>query len=150
MSKNHSKEWREKVSHARTGKHYILASLAKIGNKNPAWKGNKAKKISGNKRAQRIFREKMPCEICGKLKTDKGRQMIRHHINGNTLDNRKENIKWLCRACHKKYEHPDTGKSTRFKETVPKRNCKGCGILFKDKKHPRSIYHSRECYNINR
>jgi hypothetical protein len=47
---------------------------------------------SGRRQAERLF-PSSPCELCGK----KGE---RHHINGDPIDNRRENISFLCRRCH--------------------------------------------------
>ncbi len=65
-----------------------------------AFKGNKALKGTGNKRAQLKFKPK-PCEVCNKF-YKKPRFMVRHHINFNTFDNRPSNIQMLCRKCHPK------------------------------------------------
>lgn len=97
-----SLEWRKKVSASRTGKKYPKASLAVMGEKNPSWKGAEAKKTSGNKRAQRKFPfgKDAKCNRCPRTKN-----LVRHHKNENTLDNRSENIEILCRPCHRKHHH---------------------------------------------
>ena len=63
------------------------------GENNPNWKGDKALQISGRYRAEIWFPSK-PCEVCGKEKTE------RHHVDGNPLNNKVSNIKFLCRKCH--------------------------------------------------
>lgn len=68
--------------------------IGKLAEGNPHWVGDKITKGGGRQRARRNFKNSMPCIVCGKLKTD------RHHVNGNTADNTKENIMWLCRRHH--------------------------------------------------
>ncbi len=75
------------------------------GKKHPAAVGNKfacrpnsTKKNTGNRRAQLLLREPKPCKKCKQLKTRF--QMIRHHKDGNPLNNKKRNIVFLCRSCH--------------------------------------------------
>lgn len=65
---------------------------SKLGNKNPMWKGDKAKEHAGAERARRWFKPK-PCEYCGN-------KAEIHHIDGNKLNNDPKNIRWLCRRCH--------------------------------------------------
>ena len=72
-----------------------------LGNKH-AFRGNVALKNTGNRRAQTLLKKIKPCNECGLIKEKF--QMIRHHKNGNTLDNRKSNLVFLCRSCHIK-EH---------------------------------------------
>ena len=69
-------------------------SCARRGSRNPNW-GNLTgtDKNLGHQQAKRRFKLG-PCVKCGKPSND------RHHINGNTLDNRPENILTLCRRCH--------------------------------------------------
>ena len=69
-------------------------SCARKGPLNPKWgKFTSADADAGRKRAGHRF-ELGPCVKCGKPSRD------RHHINGNTLDNRPQNILTLCRPCH--------------------------------------------------
>lgn len=77
------------------------------GKKHPAikgnkfgWKGNRAGKRAGRARAAKLYKKLKPCERC--LKKLKRSLMVRHHRNGNVLDNREKNIQWLCRYCHPK------------------------------------------------
>lgn len=71
--------------------------LASVGNKFN-YKGNKAKPDAGRKRAQSKYKDIEPCHRCGR-KLD-SYQMVRHHVNENTLDNSEENIEFMCRRCH--------------------------------------------------
>lgn len=50
--------------------------------------------MTGHKRAQRLYPTVQPCEVCGSPRSE------RHHKNGNTADNRRRNIAWLCRKHH--------------------------------------------------
>lgn len=68
--------------------------IAKIGSRNPNWKGDKAAKQSGRARAKTLFPELGLCADCGKPAVD------RHHDNANTLDNSPRNVVALCRHCH--------------------------------------------------
>lgn len=92
------------------------------GKKNPRIKGNKfaflgekAGKNAGNHRAQILFKEIKPCEKCGLKK--ESFQMVRHHKNDNTLDNRVRNIQWLCRSCHAKH-HRKTVWKNYYEQTI--------------------------------
>jgi hypothetical protein len=51
---------------------------------------------TGRTRAEHMFPVTEPCEGCGNPKTE------RHHIDGNTLNNDRSNISFLCRKCHMK------------------------------------------------
>jgi hypothetical protein len=67
----------------------------RFGEQHHHWVGDEADTRTGRTRALRIFR-KHPCEICGE-----GQKRIdRHHIDGNTLNNKEDNIVLLCRKCH--------------------------------------------------
>ena len=72
---------------------YLLRSEAMKGEKNHNWKGDKAGKNMGHIRAIKKF-PKQPCEVCSNDHSE------RHHIDGNTLNNSPENIKFLCRKHH--------------------------------------------------
>ncbi len=52
----------------------------------------------GRKRAQRQFTP-TACENCAIRK-----DLVRHHRDGDTLNNMKANISFLCRSCHTKLE----------------------------------------------
>ena len=70
-------------------------SIANSKNKNPMWKGSNVKTINaGRTRAERWYKLK-PCVRCGE-------KAERHHKDGNTLNNKPENINFLCRKCHMK------------------------------------------------
>lgn len=71
----------------------VKIGLARKREKHPLWKGDKAKPQTGRCRAQNWFATR-PCEICGNERSE------RHHVDGNTLNNRPANIQHLCRRCH--------------------------------------------------
>lgn len=51
---------------------------------------------SGREEAQRRYPAPLgPCERCGEKPARE-----RHHISGDTLDNRRENLLFLCVRCH--------------------------------------------------
>jgi ribosomal protein L44E len=92
-----TKEVREKMSKAKIGKPPANKGIPRPemrGNKF-AFLGDKAKPDTGRKRAQEKFKQILPCQKCGKTK-----QIIRHHKDENTLNNKKSNIMFLCRSCH--------------------------------------------------
>jgi ribosome-binding protein aMBF1 (putative translation factor) len=64
------------------------------GKLHPNWLGNKASIKAGRLRALRMFPATTPCERCGKQTAE------RHHKDGNTLNNARDNIRFLCRRCH--------------------------------------------------
>jgi hypothetical protein len=63
------------------------------GDKAPNWKGDAARPSTKRCRARRLFKLSQ-CEICGVKATD------RHHKDGDTGNNVRENIQILCRKCH--------------------------------------------------
>lgn len=68
----------------------------KIGVDHHAWKGETITDRSGRTRALRAFPTSPEhCEVCFQDK-----RLDRHHDDGNTANNRTENIKFLCRRCH--------------------------------------------------
>ena len=81
-----------------TAKRYLiklkvpLRTLAetKIGEKNPRWKGDKAKEPAGHARARRKFNPPKGLEI--------------HHVDGNPLNNNLENISFVSRKEHMKLD----------------------------------------------
>ena len=83
FGKHLSEEAKAKIRAKKIGKHPSDETRAKLGGRieelNPAWTGNNAKPETGRNRAQRMF------------KCPKG--LLRHHIDGNPLNNAPENIK---------------------------------------------------------
>jgi hypothetical protein len=73
-----------------------IAKRTRCGKDHHAWKAGEVSPKLGRKRALHAYPESQPCEKCGNKKTD------RHHIDGDTSNNSKGNIAWLCRRCHMK------------------------------------------------
>lgn len=73
-----------------------IARRVRRGEKHHAWKGDAIKERSGRTRAKRAYPVIGACIRCGNPKAE------RHHKNGNTADNRPENIEIVCRRCHMK------------------------------------------------
>ena len=65
------------------------------GTEHHAWIGDSASIKSGRCRAERIF-DIQPCEMCG----ESAKRIDRHHKDGDTRNNERSNIKFLCRRCH--------------------------------------------------
>ena len=59
-----------------------------------AWAGDGVSVKGGRKRAERMYPDTKPCELCGSERSE------RHHRDANTANNSPENIAFLCRACH--------------------------------------------------
>lgn len=73
------------------------------GELHPMWKGSAATAQSGRDRAVNLFPDREPCEKCGAVNAE------RHHIDGNTLNNCRGNIAFLCRPHHREI-HPGHGR----------------------------------------
>ena len=96
-----SAEHQQKIADARRGNHYPKASEAKMGSKNPVWKGGKEafvkrdmvkRKIKYISDREKLMGRKMPeqCEICGSM----GTICFDHdHITGLARG-------WLCKRCN--------------------------------------------------
>ncbi len=85
-----------------TEEHKRNIAATKMGELNPNWKGDKASKQSGRERAIRKYPFE-PCTVCGSLKSE------RHHKDGNTLNNERSNIQFLCRKHHMQIDGRKTG-----------------------------------------
>lgn len=116
----------------------VKQSLAKMGEKNPNWKGGAARIRTGRTRAERLYLQIGSCTSCGSPKTE------RHHRDDNTLNNSLDNVAILCRRCHMaedgrlekfyamarrkkdtcKYGHPMSGDNLYIWKG--QRSCKSC------------------------
>ena len=76
-------------------------------------RGIRSKKSGPQHRISQKFR-KPQCESCGKVPV-KSQHLHTHHINGDSMDHRKENLQTLCVGCHLKLH------------TKPAARCKVCG-----------------------
>ena len=81
---------------------------ANMGEKNPAWRGDKVKQRSGNARALRKFPMKDICEQCSN-KAD-----VRHHKDEDTANNEPGNILFLCHKCHNGIHKKERDKNGKF------------------------------------
>jgi len=75
---------------------YLAGNVVPTGPEHPSWVGDEAAPNTRYRRAQRLI-PRADCEVCGAHNAD------RHHRNGDTSDNRAENIARLCRLCHTKH-----------------------------------------------
>ena len=72
------------------------AAMLRTGANHYRWKGDAVSVRGGRSRAKRAFPAIGPCSACGRTKSE------RHHIDGDTANNKPENIAVLCRRCHMK------------------------------------------------
>ena len=97
------------------------------GSDHPAWRGDDAHPVTKRARAQRRYRLDK-CEKCGRPAMD------RHHIDGDTGNNDRENILLLCRRCHMKGDGRldifISHSRSQLGPQPPKR-CQNCGRLKK-------------------
>lgn len=106
------------------------------------WKGDAARDETKRNRAQKMY-ELGDCERCCAPAAD------RHHVDGDTGNNVRENIQLLCRRCHMEVD----GRLARLVEmarrnSVPKppKPCGECGKLSK----PLSLGLCHTCYERQR
>ena len=87
-------------------------SAMHMGALNPGWKGNAASAQAGRLRAQREFTLPELCETCGS--TDR---IVRHHCDGDTHNNSRSNILFLCENCHHQW-HTGQAVLSVFKDEI--------------------------------
>ena len=66
----------------------------RFGPDHHAWAGGDVSEKGGRKRALRMYPDAGACTECGAARAE------RHHIDGNTANNKPGNIAFLCRRCH--------------------------------------------------
>ena len=71
-----------------------LRLIRKKGRDSSSWKGDDATVGAGRMRARKLYPNPKPCEYCNNPKAE------RHHKDGNTLNNKPDNVVWRCRRCH--------------------------------------------------
>jgi hypothetical protein len=86
------------------------------GPSHPAWRGDQASQHTGHIRAERLFPDGQPCEVCASPFTG-GHSIERHHRDGNTLNNSPENIAWLCTNHHAGAHRMRDGQERRSDKT---------------------------------
>jgi len=74
-----------------------VAKRTRWGDEHHAWQGDDVARKVGWQRAKRRYKTEV-CKLCTKPAMD------RHHVNGDSRDNRKENVWMLCRRCHMKVD----------------------------------------------
>lgn len=83
---------------------------------NPMWKGDDAADQTGRDRASRWFIVSRFCEKCNRKI-----HIERHHKDGNSLNNDRQNLQFLCRRCHME----EDGRMQQFNSLIRKRDEKG-------------------------
>jgi thymidylate synthase ThyX len=84
-----------------------LVAEAKLGPKNPSWKGGPHLWTNGNAAANKLYAsERQTCSVCGSA-----RHVQIHHRDENPHNNDRANIEMLCAACHR-WRH--TGSPPKF------------------------------------
>lgn len=91
------------------------------------YKGDNIGADSGRMRARRLYKDLGICENCGKHPaTD------RHHINGDTKNNDRSNISFLCRSCHMYVDGRSDALHSLPREVLLPKTCSNCGKTEKD------------------
>jgi len=83
-----------KLPGAKKGKHYIKCSLAKLNEKNPMWKGNKASYGSIHDWIRKRLPKPKLCECCNKKRPVDMANISQKYKRDLT------DWEWLCRKCH--------------------------------------------------
>lgn len=103
------------------------------GDEHYAWKGSEASDKSKRCRARRLF-DLGPCEECGAPGYD------RHHVDGDTGNNTRENVRSLCRRCHMLTDGRLATSAARIGEmstSQPPKQCVNCYALSKPRRNGR-------------
>ena len=93
--KERTPEWREKVSLANTG----VSTWSKGLGKNQVYvpdTGRRLRRILNELKQKASWK----CQKCSEIYFNNGRKIHTHHIDGNVLNNHKNNIEILCSLCH--------------------------------------------------
>jgi hypothetical protein len=90
--RNHSPDARAKIAASRPSE-----MPERRGAGHPMWKGDAVDHpvSAGHRRANAAFVKPETCERCGEVPPRDW-----HHVDGDTLNNVRENLQALCRACH--------------------------------------------------
>ena len=105
------------------------------GEEHPGWKGDNLKhRNSGNWRARWLYPEIGDCERCGvKPATE------RHHVDGNTFNNERVNLLFVCTRCHMVIDGRLQQNQERARKQRKPLPCVICGkvVLGKERRHGR-------------
>lgn len=121
------------------GRHHFKTSSAtlvmpKLGQLKPR---HLLRNRDGRFRARSFFRDIGKCETC--LESD---ATDRHHLDGDTWNNERSNIRFLCRSCHMKEDgrlkrFVKSGTNAGIKNRSPAQVCSICSRLSKPLRHGR-------------
>jgi hypothetical protein len=106
----------------------LCVSRALSGEGHPSWKGDEAKDTAKRIRAGKLY-PLDACEGCGEKATE------HHHVDGNTGDNRRSNVRLLCRRCHvDAHMAMGTYLARAPRPVQPPKPCTHCGRLYKPRR----------------
>lgn len=78
------------------------------------YKNNNVQPNTGRRRARILYKVPDVCDRCGETPSGT-RKIERHHIDGNPLNNERENIAFLCLRCHKTVDGRMEAQAARFR-----------------------------------
>lgn len=114
LGKHHSNKTKRKMKAIRQGKSYEEIFGEEKGKrlkerftneKNPAWKGDKAKTISYHAWLSRHKPKSKVCEFCGKTKDKFGHtKLVLANINNHQYTRNPKHYKWGHYSCHNRYD----------------------------------------------
>lgn len=110
-----------------TGCYCNRREVCSRGEDHYAWKGNAANPSTKRHRCQKAYAIDK-CELCSAKATD------RHHVDGDTGNNARTNIQFLCRRCHMSVDGrlerlKAIGKENAIANKKPPRPCVNCKKL---------------------